>query len=80
MSPPTATQPAGFGPAGFGPMSPPTAAPTQPAQVVVITSPTFGPSPMTMAGPNCRANITTSTAAEPGAMAWILGALLCLCV
>ena len=70
-------------PGGFvqTPMSPPHM--TQPPmgggqqQVVIVTNTRWGPSPMIITCPHCTANITTSITSEPGAFAWIFGALLC---
>ena len=70
-------------PGGFvqTPMNPPHM--TQPPmgggqqQVVIVTNTRWGPSPMIITCPHCTANITTSITSEPGAFAWIFGALLC---
>ena len=70
-------------PGGFvqTPMNPPHM--TQPPmgggqqQVVIVTNTRWGPSPMIITCPHCSANITTSITSEPGAFAWIFGALLC---
>jgi lipopolysaccharide-induced tumor necrosis factor-alpha factor len=46
-------------------------------QVVIVTNTRWGPLPMTITCPHCSANVTTSITSEPGAFAWIFGALLC---
>ena len=62
---------------GFAPINSPQ--PTViPQQVVVVTNTRWSPNPMTITCPHCRANVTTSISSEPGAMAWIVGGLLCI--
>ena len=51
-----------------------------PRQVVIVKPAKLGPHPMTMTCPNCNNHITTSTSSEPGAMAWIIGGILCMFV
>jgi len=60
---------------GFAPVNSPQAIPQQ---VVVVTNTRWSPNPMTITCPFCRANVTTSISSEPGAMAWIVGGLLCV--
>ena len=70
-------------PGGFvqAPMNPPHM--TQPPigggqqQVIIVSNTRWGPSPMIITCPHCSANITTSITSEPGAFAWIFGAILC---
>ena len=60
---------------GFVPVNSPQAIPQQ---VVVVTNTRWSPNPMVVTCPFCRANVTTSISSEPGAMAWIVGGLLCV--
>ena len=61
---------------GFVPVNSPQAVPQQ--VVVVTNTPRWAPNPMTVTCPFCSANVTTSISSEPGAMAWIIGGLLCV--
>ena len=40
--------------------------------------PKFGPHSQNMTCPMCQAEIKTSTASEPGTIAWIIGGVLCV--
>ena len=55
--------------------------PQPPVQVVTqvqyVAGPSFGHRPVTMVCPHCQKNITTKTASEPSALAWIIGGVLC---
>eukprot|EP00092_Neocalanus_flemingeri_P021625 GFUD01023455.1.p1 GENE.GFUD01023455.1~~GFUD01023455.1.p1 ORF type:complete len:183 (+),score=58.91 GFUD01023455.1:343-891(+) len=65
-----------------GPGGPPPPQAMQPpvqvvTQVQYVSGPSFGHRPVTMVCPHCQKNITTRTSSEPGALAWIIGGVLC---
>lgn len=65
-------------PTSYG-QPPPAGVPVQQVvQVQYVQAPHFGHRPVTMTCPNCQSHITTSTDSEPSAMAWVVGAVLCI--
>jgi len=66
-------------PANYG-QPVPQGMPPQAQQVVVqyVQAPSFGHRPVTMTCPHCQNHVTTSIESEPSAMAWIVGAVLCV--
>jgi len=46
--------------------------------VQYLSEPSYGNRPVTMVCPHCQKNITTRTHSQPSALAWIIGAVLCL--
>jgi len=63
---------------GQGQAAPPQPPPVVITQVHYVQAPSFGFRPVIMTCPNCQQNITTTTDSEPSALAWVVGAVLCL--
>jgi len=83
MYPPLPTEMKGAPPPGVvpGPAPPMNAAggtTTVITQVNYVQAPNFGHRPVTMVCPHCQTNITTATDSEPGAMAYVIAAVLCV--
>ena len=74
MMPPPQQQRAPGAPAGVAGG----AAPAQTVIVKYMNPPNLGPNPVTMTCPHCQSQIRTSTGSDPGALAWILGGVLCV--
>ncbi len=43
-----------------------------------VAAPNFGHRPVDMICPHCQTHVRTSTESEPGPMAWVLAAILCV--
>ncbi len=57
---------------------PPLAGPGPRVVVQYVAAPNFGHRPVQMICPHCQCEVTTSTDSEPGPMAWVLSAILCI--
>ncbi len=54
---------------------------TQPSSVFVVNGsmlPQFGPNPVPMVCPNCRANVVTVVTRQPGTTSYLVAIILCL--
>jgi len=75
MGPPP---PANYGQPMHQGLPPQTGVPVQQVVVQYVQAPQFGHRPVTMTCPHCQNHVTTSIESEPSAMAWIVGAVLCV--
>ena len=50
----------------------------QPGQNMVMMNPVYGPNPVQMTCPHCRAQILTATNSEAGTLTWLLCVGLCI--